>query len=350
MSSTTTYKCPNCDAGLIFDAAKQKFACEFCLSTFDEGELDATASAEKERKRAEEASAFSDELREYHCSSCGAQVVMDKSTVADFCYYCHNPVVMTDRVSGVMRPDKIIPFKFDKTEAKNIFLRYARKKWFAPNDYFDPERSDKIAGVYYPFWVTDADTHAMLETSARRVRSWRSGDYRYTETSHFRINRSGNIHFEDITTSAISEEDKKMLEGILPYPADGHIDFDMPYLQGFTAKKRDIDRDALSTEVRGRMDGYASSLLRDTVRGYTSVDYGEIDQAVLGSHWEYTLMPIWILTYQRKGKNYTYAMNGSTGKIYGELPVSPIKLGILGTLAAALVGALSFLIGWGLFL
>ena len=43
-------------------------------------------------------------------------------------------------------------------------------------------------------------------------------------------------------------------------------------------------------------------------------------------------------------------MNGSTGKIYGELPVSPIKLGILGTLAAALVGALSFLIGWGLFL
>ena len=61
-------------------------------------------------------------------------------------------------------------------------------------------------------------------------------------------------------------------------------------------------------------------------------------------------MPIWILTYQRKGKNYTYAMNGSTGKIYGELPVSPIKLGILGTLAAALVGALSFLIGWGLFL
>ena len=350
MSSTLTYKCPNCDAGLIFDAAKQVFACEFCLSEFSEADLDATATAERARQREADDIAFSEELREYHCPSCGAEVVMDKSTVADFCYFCHNPVVLHDRVSGVMRPSKIIPFKYDKATAKEAFLRYAKKKWFVPSDSFSPEHSDKITGIYYPFWVTDADTHAMLDTVAHRVRTWRMGDYRYTETSHFAVRRSGNIHFEDITTSAISPEDKEMLEGILPYPTDEHIDFDMPYLQGFTAKKRDIDRDSLSAEVRMKMDGFAYSLLRDTVDGYTTVDRASPDQTVLDSHWEYTLMPIWVLNYNRKGKKYTYAMNGSTGKLYGELPVSPLKLGILGTVVAALAGVLTFLIGWGLFL
>ena len=29
---TVSYKCPNCDAGLLFSAEKQKFVCEFCLS------------------------------------------------------------------------------------------------------------------------------------------------------------------------------------------------------------------------------------------------------------------------------------------------------------------------------
>ena len=61
-------------------------------------------------------------------------------------------------------------------------------------------------------------------------------------------------------------------------------------------------------------------------------------------------MPIWILNYKRRGKNYTYAMNGSTGKIYGELPISIPKLSILGAVTAAVVGILSFLIGWGMFL
>ena len=110
MDTTVTYKCPNCDAGLIFDAERGDFSCEFCLSRFTEEELFAT-DAHKRAERAEEADAeFASEMTEYHCPSCGAEVVADKDTAAHFCYYCHNPVVMADKVSGVFRPSRIIPF------------------------------------------------------------------------------------------------------------------------------------------------------------------------------------------------------------------------------------------------
>ena len=35
-----TYKCPNCDGGLVFDPSSQKYHCEFCLSNFTQEALD----------------------------------------------------------------------------------------------------------------------------------------------------------------------------------------------------------------------------------------------------------------------------------------------------------------------
>ena len=193
--------------------------------------------------------------------------------------------------------------------------------------------------------MTDADTDARVAGSATKVRTWSDSRYRYTETSHFGISRAGNIHFEDITTSAFSQADKQMLEGILPYPSDALEPFSMPYLSGFLAKKRDIERQSLTDEVRSRMYLYAEQLLRATVQGYTTVNLRECGLNIRKSHWEYTLMPIWLLIYKGKKRDYTYAMNGCTGKIYGELPVSRYKLlALFGGVFAALF-ALGLLIG-----
>jgi len=328
--TTVTYQCPNCGAGLAFDAEKQKFACEFCLSEFTEEEASAANPEEVLRAREEAQREYDEHMQEYECPNCGAHVVSDDTTAADFCYYCHNPVVLVGRLSGQMRPHRIIPFKYDKEAAEKKFLEFAKRNWFVPRAFFAQAQVEKIQGVYYPFWVTDADTDASMEAKATRLRVWRAGRVEYTETSNFRIHRSGDIHFEDITTSALSEADKKMLEGILPYPSEALQEFSMPYLSGFLAKKRDIERAALTEEVKGRMNRYAEQLLRGTVHGYNSVSVKEMEVNVKQSHWEYSLMPIWILTYRdRKKRTYTYAMNGHTGKVYGELPVSLPKLGIL---------------------
>ena len=332
MDATLTYKCPNCDAGLVFDAEKQKFVCDFCISSFTEAELADTDAAAKAEEADRANSEFAEEIDQYYCPSCGAEVIADKSTVSDTCYYCHNPIVLSDKVSGVLKPAKIIPFKFSKEEAQSQFLRFAKKKKFVPRDYFDTAQMEKIGGVYYPFWVTDADTDSAMNAIGKNVRTWRSGDYKYTETTTYSVYRQGRIHFEDITTSAISTEDKEMLEGILPFPSDAYVDFSMPYLQGFVAKKRDIDTEQISAEVKSRIDGYSQTLLKRTTN-YDSIDVKSLNVAVLSSHWLYSLMPVWILTYKKKHrkdeKTYTYAMNGNTGKVYGELPISIPKLLLL---------------------
>lgn len=345
MNSTVTYACPNCGAGLAFDAEQQKFAREFCLSAFTEEELSADGAEEKaeEHRRADEE--YCAGMNTYVCKSCGAELSADENTAADFCCFCHNPVVLSGKLSGQMRPDKVIPFRYGKEEAEKKFLEYTKKKWFLPKAFFAPDQAEKITGIYYPFWVTDADTHSRMQAKATRVRTWRRGDIQYTETSHFSITRGGAIHFEDIVSSATTEAEKDMLEGILPYPSDSMIDFSMPYLSGFLAKKRNIERASLTDEVRNRMNNYAETLFRNTVHGYTSVNVLGTQVNVKKSHWEYTLMPIWLLTYHKKQKTYTYAMNGYTGKIYGKLPISLPKLGILFGSVFAGLSALLIVLG-----
>ena len=355
MDTTVTYKCPNCDAGLVFDAESGSFSCDFCLSHFTEQELIETEAHKRAERAAMEDEEFASEMHEYHCPSCGAEVVADKDTAAQFCYYCHNPVVLADKVSGVYRPSKIIPFKISREEAKEGLLRFVKKKWFVPKNYFTADRLDDIAGVYYPFWVTDADTDSEIRGIGKKVRTWRQGDYRYTETTSYAVHRRGRIHFEDISASAISTEDKDMLEGILPFPTDAYSDFMRAYLQGFVAKKRNMEREELSSYVKGKMDNYAGIVLGNTVHGYSSFNISSRDVSVLSSHWDYSLLPVWVLTYIKRGKTrdkdktYVYAMNGYTGKIYGELPVSPWRLALLGLGVFLGVAALLGLFGWMLF-
>lgn len=350
MENIITYQCPNCGAGLAFDAAEQKFCCEFCLSEFQEEQLKETQTEEDRVRAEEEKQAYNDGMNEYSCPSCGAQVVADLHTVADYCYYCHNPVVLVGKLSGQMRPHRIVPFRYDKEQAKEKFLQFATKKWFVPNNFFRKDQVEKIMGIYYPFWITDADTVSELHGDATRLRVWRMGNVEYTETSKFKIYRKGNIHFEDITSSAFSQADKTMLEGVLPYPGEALQEFSMPYLSGYVAKKRDIEREDLSAEIKGRMNRYAETLLKQTVMGYNTTTVRDMNVQIQSSHWEYSLLPVWVLTYRgRKGRIYTYAMNGHTGKVYGELPVSPVKLGLLfGAIALALTPIL-FLLGGMLF-
>ena len=349
MSSILSYQCPNCEAALSFDPARGHFHCEYCLSDFVEETLtqllDGKAKAKEEETR-EERETFQSELEEYYCPNCGATVACVGNTAATICHFCHTPVLHRGKLTGEMKPDRIVPFQFDKERAKEAFLRFAKKHKFVPKEFYAPEQIEHIQGIYYPFWITDADVKANLDADTTRVRSWSSGRYHYVETTHFFVERGGEIHFEDLTASALSEVDKEMLEGILPFPPSALQPFSMPYLSGFLTKKRDIEQQSLETETHQKMEGYAERLLRDTIHGYSTVKVRDTRVEVYRQNWEYALMPLWVLTWRdKKGKAYTYAMNGHTGKVWGQLPVHYPKLIGWASVLAAAVGVVAGLLG-----
>lgn len=317
----TSLKCPSCGSPLMFDPTTGQFSCDVCGSAFSKEEIE-----RKTLVLSGDEEVFDEVIKEYSCPSCGAEIVTDETTTTEFCAYCGNPVILKGRVNGELKPNLIIPFKINKDEAKKIMFKHLKRYGFVPSAFFEEANLDKIQGIYYPFWESDIDTSSSVFAECTKTTTWRSGDKRYTKVSFYDVHRKGDIHFEDISVIALKSADKKLVEGILPFPIKDHIKFDMAYLTGFYAKKYDLTYDDVRAEVKGKLNDYSLTLLKDTIHGYGSVKIINHHNIVSKINKDYTFLPVWILNYKYGGKNYTFAINGVTGKLFGDLPISKLKL------------------------
>ena len=193
MAETIQYKCPCCGGRLEFDSGLQKMKCPYCDTTFDvetlEGYDDALKQDAKDDMHWDAAQQPWDDVQMgvYTCKSCGGELVCDENTAATACPFCGNPIVLTGRLSGDLKPDYVIPFKLDKKAAEAALRNHMKGKRLLPNLFRSENRISEVKGVYVPFWLFDADADAHIRYHATRIRTWSDRDYDYTETQHYAI-------------------------------------------------------------------------------------------------------------------------------------------------------------------
>ena len=349
--SVITYKCPNCDGGLVFDPQSGTYVCEYCLSKFSEKELYAEEQSAQSVQEEQTESTINESIQggavEYHCPSCGAEIITDETTAATFCFYCHNPIVLSGKLDGEFLPDGVIPFKITKEEAIEKFQEWIQKKKFIPKGFYSKRQIEKLTGVYFPYWIYDCDTNGSMSGTAKDIRIWRVGDIEYTETKTYSIRRAGKISFRHLPKTALQKAQTAMLKGIFPYEFGALEKFHMGYLSGFQAEKRDIEKSSLQEEIQQEIRKYSEKRMRDTISGHQGVSVQSQSYEMGTETFRYTLLPVWILTYRESGNQiYYFAMNGQTGEIVGKLPVDKAKILMLGVvlfiavLAVMLMGGL----------
>ena len=324
------YKCPNCGGAINFDTSSQKMKCPFCDAEFDmdtlkgyydileedtEGEISWSAPEGKWADGEQEG------MNVYVCKSCGGEIVGDDTMGATSCPYCDNPVVMSGKWEKGLRPDLVIPFKFDKKQAKVKFLEYLKGKLLLPKVFKSENHIEEIKGLYVHFWLYDADTNSRIRYKAERVRTWRDSDYNYTETSYFSVTRAGNLWFKAVPADASTKMDDILMQSIEPYDLREAVDFQTAYLAGFLADKYDVDAIEQKDTVNKRINNSVAEAFRNTVKGYTSVREEQSSINIDNKLTKYALYPVWVLTTRWRDKPYIFAMNGQTGKFVGNLPV-----------------------------
>ena len=366
--AVVSLKCPYCDGELIYDPASGQYKCEYCLSKFTQDELEKIAAEQgvaeqtTEQSSAKTEGTFRKETASgkttddnaqrgeavvYNCPSCGAEIVTDATTAATFCYYCHNPVILSGRLDGNYLPDKIIPFEISKEQAIKKFLAFVEKKKFIPKAFFSKKQIEKISGVYFPYWNYSADVTSDLQANAKKVRSWTTGDMRYTETKFYYVERQGRVSLSNMPENALKKANAKLALGVMPYHFEKMQDFHMGYLSGFMAEKRDIEKDGMKQQVQANAKKYAEIMMRDTIDGYSSVAVESSRIKFHKEEWQYCLLPVWTITYKGKDdKIYYYSMNGQTGEVCGELPVDRAKVARVSGIVSAVIAILGLLGGY----
>ncbi|NLE25382.1 MAG: hypothetical protein GX625_08575 [Clostridiaceae bacterium] len=331
MPELLEYKCPSCGGAINFDSGLQLMKCPYCDSEFDMEtlkELDKNLEFDQPDDMVWETQAGNqwDEgetsgINAYVCKSCGGEIVADANTAATSCPFCNNPVVMMGQLSGLLRPDYVIPFKLDKKAAKEGLMKHLQGKRLLPKIFKDQNRIEEIKGIYVPFWLFDTDANANIRYKATKVRAWSDSNYNYTETSFFSIWRGGNLSFERVPVDGSTKMADDLMESIEPYNFEEAVDFQTAYLAGYLADKYDVLADESIARANERIKRSTEQIFASTVYGYTSVIPESSNIRFQNGSVKYALYPVWLLNTIWENKKYTFAMNGQTGKFIGDLPM-----------------------------
>ena len=326
MEQVMEQKCSSCGAPLRFDPEKGKLICDSCgnqqaipdelqigdvdLGGFDFGEMIQHATDEG-----------ADALPIYNCVSCGAEVIAPEMQIATTCPYCGNNIVLTDKVTGKLRPDAVVPFRIDQKRLPDALQSFYKGKALLPRNFFSEQALGKVTGVYVPFWMFSGSVGGTLRFRGETASTHRQGDYQITQTHHYQLVRDADMVFKDVPVDASGRISDKLMDSLEPFDMSDAKPFDMRYLAGFTADRFDQEKNSVAERARRRMITSTEDAVIATLRGYASIRRAGGDlTARLNA--KYVLLPVYLFSIDYGGKKYEFAMNGQTGKVVGELPVS----------------------------
>ena len=343
-TQVTEFKCPACTAPLHFSEETGRLECDYCGSSFSVEEME-SRSAEKEQQAAEafekaaaEAKADAKDwdgpdaqdswgkegtnLKTYSCPSCGAELICDEATAATSCPYCGNNAIIPGQFRGALKPELVIPFQIGKDEAVNALKAHYKGKPFLPKSFSDENHIQEIKGIYVPFWLFDGQAEADVSFAATRSTVMVTGRERITTTRHFDVRRAGTVSFEKIPVDASKKMPDDYMDSLEPFRYDAMVPFSTAYLPGFFADIPDVSIEECSLRAELRATDTAVESMSRQVSGYETCIPTRKDAQLRRGKVRCALLPVWLLSTQWEGQNFLFAMNGQTGKMVSDLPVS----------------------------
>ena len=329
-ASAKRYSCPSCGGGLRYIPGRQIVQCQMCSNEFyvfqfsnqDDEPLDDEIDVES-----------------FTCPQCGATLVSGSTEATSFCAFCGSDVVLTRRMTRMRCPDLIVPFTLSREACEDAYRTHLRKYHFAPSSLRRQETISRFQAVYIPFWAYDVEMNGQKRYIIRQIK----GDVEETREMEVELDYKHNgilfdasSAFEDETAARLSHSLKKA------------VSFHPLYLSGMYAQMADVGPEVYENEARASASiscaKHVMSKLRcNEVRFPDQKQGGDLAEAKVSA--KLVLLPVWLLAKKSGGRVLYTAVNGEDGHVVCDPPLSPVKVGALTAVIAALLFFILYLMG-----
>lgn len=343
---THVSKCPTCGANLVYCPELKKLRCEYCNNTVD---IDLTDYAEEIdfRKIIDDFQGWDDETRMFQCSNCGARTIVSKKELSPVCPYCGTSNVVEEKDIVGLKPNAVLPFLIGAKEAGERFMKWARKKFFAPRSYKKSAKAENLRGNYYPAFTFDSNTFSTYTGTLGEyyyVTVRRNGQtHQERRVRYFNISGTYSYFFNDVLVYANRSKDEKYMSKLLPFMTDYAQKYNEDFLHGFSASQYEKDGTECWQEAQERMRSHLRRAILSQYR-YDVVASLNINTSHNNVTYKYMLLPVYVGHSKFRKKTYNFYVNGQNGNVAGKTPVSPVKVSILATIGAAILAGLGVLI------
>ncbi|MBN2892285.1 MAG: hypothetical protein JXL97_10480 [Bacteroidales bacterium] len=351
--------CKNCAGKLEFKPGTKSLECPYC-GTLNEIIIDKEKIREALREidyvkfisDANNVETPKEESKYVKCQACGAETSVDAKMISSECPFCGTPLVLEkSQMKSLVTPAALAPFKIEQKVAIESFHKWMKKLWFLPNKTKEYAKPQKMQGIYTPYWTYDSNT-------TTHYSGQRGDDYQVTETYTDSSGQtqtrsvtktrwtsvSGTVYvtFDDVLVVGSNSLPQKHVYSLQPWILNELIPYDKKFLSGFKSESYEVDVKNGFEKAKTIMDKDIVNAVNRNIGG----DHQRITSKNVNYNnttFKHILLPIWLSSYRFKDKVYRFVVNGQTGKVKGERPVSAMKIILLVLLVIAIIVAIVLL-------
>lgn len=302
-------------------------------------------------------------LRVHECQSCGAGLQVEAHLRTLTCPYCDSPGVV-ERPPTPDRPPPtfVVGFVLTGEEAAERVQSWVRSRGLFAHSGLKRASVETVRGVYLPAYLyaatshttysaeigenytvtetyttTDANGKTVTRTRTKTKTEWRSLAGRHA------------CYVQDVLVSASRGLGNDELEAIEPYDLRALVRYEPGMIAGWIAEEASRGREECRELARGEGSDQVGSQIARFLPGDSqrAIRYStRLSEEAL----EPVLLPVWVFAarYAEDRPPLRIVLNGQTGQIHGEVPLSWPKIAIAVVLLLAVVVALVVALSGGL--
>jgi predicted RNA-binding Zn-ribbon protein involved in translation (DUF1610 family) len=286
-------------------------------------------------------------VESFTCANCGATTSFDPGTMTLRCPFCGAEMAL--RATGaalpsISAPRFVLPFKITKDQSSESIRHWLGNSFFAPGDVRSRAALDRGQGTYVPFWRFDADAESTWEgeisrTHTRQVQRTVNNSEGKPETRmvseqyktwHPRTGTRSGQHRTFICASTGLTQDEA--DKLMPFPETGMLTYSDDMLAGFSSEAPGVDEDGAWPAGESRIrDAERDACAREVER------LTRADITLKNRRSALCYLPVWLYNYHYDGRDFRVLVNGFTGEVVGDRPVSKAKIVLLAVVATAVL-------------
>jgi predicted RNA-binding Zn-ribbon protein involved in translation (DUF1610 family) len=309
--------------------------CEVCQALVDVEDLFcANCGTEVPDHRQAKTHRLAIEAKNFQCRGCGAAMNYDAKAQSLKCPFCGSLDLVADPSQGILAPEFVIPFSFDRATAEGHLRSWLGSSFWHPNDLRTGAQLTELRAVYVPFWVfaTQVSTHWTADTDQvprRANASW------YPVVGH----HTGE--YSDLWVPAGAGLNPSETNAIFPFDLQGAVAPETVDLADVTVEQFSVSRRYARPLAQQRLEMLETATVAGQVPG--SNRNVHVNCLMTGATSRPGLVPVYVLAYRYKDALYRYVVNGQTGRATGSAPTSVAKVGgVIGLVVLAIIIVLLF--------
>lgn len=352
LTALEKFACPACGAQAEWSAEKRMLVCPFC-GTQSPAKLESETGKIVEHDLARALREIPGDWRGWkavrktvRCRSCQAISVFDAVQIGTNCDFCGSPeLVDYEEVNPPIRPESVVPFLIDREATHATAKRWLSERWLAPNDLKRRGLIDTLHGVYIPYWTFDSSVTCPWEAESGKhyyVTHWttdaqgRNRPVRVRKTQWYPSSGVITHAFDDHLVPGSRGIAPHLLRQIEPFPTSKLLPYDPGYVSGWNIEHYQIVLLEAANQAREEKSRLLEELAARTVPGDTHRNL-RIFPEFSRETFKHILVPVWLLAYNYGPRTFQIVINGATGRIAGDSPVSAWKVFFLCLAAVVLL-------------